>query len=488
MSSSTGAEGLAPHAAVLPIPTLGHITPFLHLSRALASRGFVITFINTEGNHRDLKDIVSQEESFGYGGSIRFETVPGVQTSEADFTAPETRPMFSEALMAMQGPVESLLIRSMARDDDLVPPVSCFISDMLFPWSTEVPRRIGIPEVKFWVASASSILLYNSFPQMLEKGDIPVQDRSIEKRITYVDGLSPLPMWSLPGDFSASDDEPGFARRCARAKSLATTSWVLINSFEELEGSATFQAFRDISPKAIAVGPLSTMVPGSSNASLWTEDTESLSWLGKQSPGSVLYISLGSIATLSFDQFKEFSEGLTLLQRPFIWAIRPKSVAGMEPEFLERFKETVRSFGLVVSWAPQVDILRHPSTAGFLSHCGWNSILESVASAVPILCWPCVAEQNLNCKLIVEDWKIGLKFSRVAMPDPYEVVVARDEFVEVVVARDEFVEVVERFMGADSEHLRINVKKLSEEARRAVSRGGSSYENLERFAQAVKTS
>ncbi|XP_024532381.1 UDP-glycosyltransferase 71A15 [Selaginella moellendorffii] len=149
----------------------------------------------------------------------------------------------------------------------------------------------------------------------------------------------------------------------------------------------------------------------------------------------------------------------------------------MEPEFLERFKEAVRSFGLVVSWAPQVDILRHPSTAGFLSHCGWNSILESVASAVSMLCWPCVAEQNLNCKLIVEDWKIGLKFSCVTMPDPPE-----------VMARDEFVEVVERFMGTDSEHLRINVKKLSEEARRAVSRGGSSYENLQRFAQAVKIS
>ncbi|EFJ27163.1 hypothetical protein SELMODRAFT_412105 [Selaginella moellendorffii] len=475
MGSSTGAEGLAPHAAVLPIPTLRHITPFLHLSRALASRGFVITFINTEGNHRDLKDIVSQEESFGYGGGIRFETVPGIQASDVDFAVPEKRGMLSEAVMEMQAPVESLLIRNMARDDDLVPPVSCFISDM-FPWSAEVARRTGIPEVKFWIASASCVLLDCSFPRMLEKGDVPVQDRSIEKYITYVDGLSPLPIWGLPRDLSAID-ESRFAGRYARAKSFATTSWVLVNSFEELEGSATFQALRDISPKAIAVGPLFTMAPGCNKASLWKEDTESLSWLGKQSPGSVLYISLGTIATLSFDQFKEFSEGLRLLQRPFIWAIRPKSVAGMEPEFLERFKEAVRSFGLVVSRAPQVDILRHPSTAGFLSHCGWNSILESVASAVPMLCWPCVAEQNLNCKLIVEDWKIGLKFSCVTMPDPPE-----------VMARDEFVEVVERFMGTDSEHLRINVKKLSEEARRAVSSGGSSYENLERFAQAVKIS
>ncbi|XP_024532148.1 linamarin synthase 2-like [Selaginella moellendorffii] len=476
MGSSTGARRLAPHAAVLPIPTQGHISPLLH-SRALASRGFGITFINTEANQRDLKNIVSKE-SYGCGGGIRFETVPGIQASDVDLAVPEKRRMFSEAVMEMQAPVESLLIRNMARDDDLVPPVSCFISDMFFPWSTEVTRRIGIPEVKFWTASASCVLLECAVPQMLEKGDIPVQDRSIEKCITYVDGLSPLPMWSLPGDFSASDDDPGFAGKCARAKIFATTSWVLINSFEELEGSVAFQAFRDISPKTIAVGPLFTMIPGSEprNSALWEEDSESLSWLGKQSPSSVLYISLGSIATLSFDQFKEFSEGLRLLQRPFIWAIRPKSVNGMEPEFLECFKEAVRSFGLVVSWAPQVDILRHPSTAGFLSHCGWNSILESVASAVPMLCWPCVAEQNLNCKLIVEDWKIGLKFSCVTMPDPHEVVVARDEFVEVV----------ERFMGADSEPLRINVKKLSEEARRAVSRGGSSYENLEGFAEVMK--
>ncbi|EFJ27165.1 hypothetical protein SELMODRAFT_95938 [Selaginella moellendorffii] len=473
MGSSTGAEGLAPHAAVLPIPTLGHITPFLHLSRALASRGFVITFINTEGNHRDLKDIVSQEESFGSGGSIRFETVPGVQTSEADFTAPETRPMFFEALMAMQGPVESLLVRSMARDDDLVPPVSCFISDMLFPWSTEVPRRIGIPEVKFWVASASCVLLYSSYPQMLEKGDIPVQDFSMDKSIEYVRGLSPLPVWSLPRVFAFRDD-PSFTRRYERLKNIPQNSWFLANTFEELEGGA-LEAVRDYIPRIIPIGPAFLSSPSMKNASLWKEDNECLAWLNEQEEGSVLYIAFGSIATLSLEQAKEIAAGLEELQRPFLWGIRPKSVPGMEPEFLEPFKERVRSFGRVITWAPQREVLQHASIGGFFTHCGWNSVLESMAAGVPMICHPCVAEQNLNCKLVVEDWKIGLRYSNVGSGK--------------LVVRDEFQKVVKKLMEDDNgiaQYMRSNAKKLSEEARKAVCVGGSSYQNLENFILSLK--
>ncbi|EFJ27161.1 hypothetical protein SELMODRAFT_267489 [Selaginella moellendorffii] len=454
-----------PHVVVIPLPTQGHVSPLMHLSQALASRGFVITFINTEANQECMKNTLED----GHGLDIRFESVPGIQGTGIDLSHDEGRLIFTQGLINMEGPVEKLLKDKLVSAD---PPISCLISDMLFRWPEGVARRIGVPNFIFWCASASCILLECSVPQMFEKGDIPVRDLSIDKSITYVRGLSPVPLWGLPCELSFSDD-PGFTRRYNRINHVATVSGVLVNSFEELEGSGAFQALREINPNTVAVGPvfLSSLAD---NASLWKEDTECLTWLNEQKPQSVLYISFGSLGTLDLEQLKEILAGLEELQRPFILAIRPKSVPGMEPEFLKAFKERVISFGLVVSWAPQLKILRHPSTGGYLSHCGWNSILESVSSAVPILCWPCVAEQNLNCKLIVEDWKIGLKFSRVRDP-------------RKVVARDEFVEVVEQLMGAESgDSFRRNVKELSKAAQRAAVKGGSSYESLDKFVKAVE--
>ncbi|KAK4759904.1 hypothetical protein SAY87_023035 [Trapa incisa] len=54
---------------------------------------------------------------------------------------------------------------------------------------------------------------------------------------------------------------------------------------------------------------------------------------------------------------------------------------------------------------------------GFLSHCGWNSVLEcgwnsvleSICAGVPILAWPMMAEQPLNAKMVEEELKMGLR-------------------------------------------------------------------------------
>nr|CAD1825521.1 unnamed protein product [Ananas comosus var. bracteatus] len=44
--------------------------------------------------------------------------------------------------------------------------------------------------------------------------------------------------------------------------------------------------------------------------------------------------------------------------------------------------------GLVVSWAPQKAVLGHTAVGAFVSHCGWNSVIESVAAGVPMVCRP----------------------------------------------------------------------------------------------------
>jgi UDP:flavonoid glycosyltransferase YjiC (YdhE family) len=74
--------------------------------------------------------------------------------------------------------------------------------------------------------------------------------------------------------------------------------------------------------------------------------------------------------------------------------------------------EKTKARGLVVkSWAPQVDVLRHRATGAFVTHCGWNSILEGITAGVPLLCWPLYAEQRLNKVFMVEDARVGVEMA-----------------------------------------------------------------------------
>lgn len=63
--------------------------------------------------------------------------------------------------------------------------------------------------------------------------------------------------------------------------------------------------------------------------------------------------------------------------------------------FLERTKDR----GMVIfSWAPQMLILQHPSTGVFVSHCGWNSVIESIVVEMPLITFPQRAEQKMNAR------------------------------------------------------------------------------------------
>jgi hypothetical protein len=127
------------------------------------------------------------------------------------------------------------------------------------------------------------------------------------------------------------------------------------------------------------------------------------------------------LGLFSKEQLREIAFGLERSGHRFLWVVRnppsdKKSVAlsahpnidldSLLPEgFLDRTKER----GLVLkSWAPQVAVLNHPSVGGFVSHCGWNSVLEAVCAGVPLVAWPLYAEQRINRIFLVEEMKLAL--------------------------------------------------------------------------------
>ncbi|KAL7092894.1 hypothetical protein ACP275_11G010000 [Erythranthe tilingii] len=167
------------------------------------------------------------------------------------------------------------------------------------------------------------------------------------------------------------------------------------------------------SRKSWAIGPILPAKLSSANQS--ESRYRCLEWLDKQEPNSVIYVSFGTTTSLSDEQIKELAFGLEQSKVKFLWVLRDADKGDIfdgqvrRAELPNGFEQRVEGLGMVVrEWAPQPQILAHPSTGGFVSHCGWNSCIESITMGVPIAAWPMHSDQPSNSVLITEILKMGL--------------------------------------------------------------------------------
>lgn len=202
-------------------------------------------------------------------------------------------------------------------------------------------------------------------------------------------------------------------------------------------------------------------------SNLWKEDTHCLEWLDSMKPNTVLYVSFGSITTMTKDNLVEFAWGLANSNHPFLWIVRPDIVTGdsaiLPPEFLVETKGR----GMLASWCDQEKVLHHQATAAFLTHCGWNSTLDTICGGKPVLCWPFFAEQQTNCWYFCNKWGTGMEINKD---------VKRAEVERQVI------ELMECEKGQEMRRNALKLKKLAEEATRE---SGSSYLNLEQLMNQV---
>jgi len=226
-------------------------------------------------------------------------------------------------------------------------------------------------------------------------------------------------------------------------------------------------------PRFYPVGPLISSSPLQHNDEpVENGGTDCLEWLDKQPPSSVLFVSFGSGTGLPRAQVIELALGLEASGHRFLWVLRSPSSNFLSIEeteisqlLPEGFESRTQDRGLVVSsWGPQIPVLSHPSTGGFLSHCGWNSTLESISHGVPMICWPLFAEQRMNRLLLVDEFKVGI-------PAKME----SDGFVR----RGEVERAVRELMeGESGMRVRARVTELKEAAVSALEEGGSSYKGM----------
>lgn len=140
---------------------------------------------------------------------------------------------------------------------------------------------------------------------------------------------------------------------------------------------------------------------------------------------------------------------------------------------LHGFEEKVTDQGLIIKgWAPQKLILEHRAIGGFVTHCGWNSILEGVIAGLPMLTWPLHAEQFYNEKLVTDVLKIGVQIGSTKWLNK----VGNESF---LTGKEEIMDGLRRLMtGEEAQGMRCRVRELKELARKAISEGGSSYSDL----------
>lgn len=222
---------------------------------------------------------------------------------------------------------------------------------------------------------------------------------SEDKTLDFLPGFSKIRAKDLmEGVISGSTESPFLEMLQKMGKTLPKASAVAINSYEEID-PIVVETLKSKLPNFLNIGPFILKSPPS------TEDTHGcLDWLNNRMKASVAYICFGSFITPPPPEIQALAEALEETQTPFIWSLRGNPEELLPKGFTDRTKDK----GLIVPWAPQLKILGHSSVGAFVTHCGWNSVCESVIGGVPLICRSFFAEQALNQRTVEAVWGFGV--------------------------------------------------------------------------------
>ncbi|XP_050374038.1 UDP-glycosyltransferase 74B1-like [Argentina anserina] len=441
------------HVVVLPYPSQGHINPLLQFAKRLASKGVKATLATTSYT-------VS---------SICVPTV-GVEPisdgfDESGFAQAADEETFLQSFKANGSRTLSQVLKKF---EDSEFPVNCVVYDSFLPWALDVAKKHGIYGASFFTNSASvcSILLHIhhgliSLPFKLD--DMPL----------LLHGLPPLDIADLPGMLKKPESNPAYLRmQLNQYSNLDKADWIFTNTFKSLESKAA-KAVAKLWPAKL-IGPmipsayLDDQIKGDSGygASLWKPlGEECIKWLETKAPKSVVYVSFGSMVSLTAEQMKEFALGLKETGVHFIWVVRASELGKLTDEIIDSVKEK----GLLVTWCNQLEALAHEAIGCFVTHCGWNSILEGLSLGVPMVAVPKWADQMTNAKFVEEIWEVGVR--------------AKEDD-EGIVRKEEFVSCLKEVMeGERSKEIKKNSRKWRELAEKEINKGGSSDICISEFVE-----
>ncbi|XP_010435193.1 PREDICTED: UDP-glycosyltransferase 75C1-like [Camelina sativa] len=439
-----------PHYLLVTFPAQGHINPALQLANRLIHHGATVTYSTAISAHRRMGEPPSTKGLSFAWFTDGFDD--GVKSSK-------DQKIYMSELKRFGSNGLSDIIR--ANLDASTEPITGVIYSVLVPWAATVARKFHLPTTLLWVEPATVLDIYyyyfnTSYKHLFDTDPIKLPKLPLITTGDLPSFLQPskaLPsaLVTLKEHIEALESEPN--------------PKILVNTFSALEHDALTSVEK---LRMIPIGPLVSSSSDGKTDLFKSSDEDYTKWLDSNLDKSVVYVSLGTHAEdLPEKHMEALTHGVLATNRPFLWIVREKN-----QEEKNRFLEMIRGVerGLVVDWCSQTAVLAHRSVGCFVTHCGWNSTLESLGSGVPVVAFPQFADQCTTSKLVEDAWRIGVK-----------VKVEEDGHV----AGEEVRRCLERVMseGEEAEEMRECAAKWMKLAVDAAVEGGPSDLNLKGFVE-----
>ncbi|GKA55695.1 UDP-glycosyltransferase 74B1-like protein [Tanacetum coccineum] len=449
------------HVLVFPYPSQGHINPLLQFAKRLVSKGLKATIATTQYTVSSISAPFIEVEPISDG------------FDDGGFAKAKSEELFLESFKTNGSRTLTQLIKKHQTTKE---PITCIVYDSFLPWALDVARENGILGGPFFTNSATVSAIFSLIHAGSLKLSVLLEDCPV-----VIPGVPPLNLEDLPSFLNAPESYPAYLRmKLNQFSNLGKADWIFSNTFHSLEAEVV-KSMGDRWP-AKFIGPmvpsfyLDGRIEGDKGygASLWKPlDHGCTKWLETKPKNSVVYISFGSMVSLSQQEMEEIAWGLQDSEHYFLWVIRDSDKHKLPKGFLE-LSTNDQEKGMIVNWCNQLEMLAHDSVGCFVTHCGWNSTLEGLSLGVPMVGVPKWADQLTDAKFIKDVWRVGVR--------------AKADSETGIVKREELVSCLNEVMGDGEKGLEIkkNARKWRELAKEAISEGGSSDKAIDEFVVALK--
>ncbi|KAL6320858.1 hypothetical protein AAG906_008858 [Vitis piasezkii] len=467
-----------------PSPGMGHLISMVELGKLILKHhpSFSITIFivtppyNTGSTAPYLARVSSTIPS------ITFHHLPTISLPLDSFSSPNHETLAFELLRLNNPNIHQALVSISNNSSVRALIVDCFCTAAL-----SVAAQLNIPFYYFFTSGACCLASFLYLPFIHQQTTKSFKDLNTH---LHIPGLPPVPASDMAKPILDREDK-AYELFVNMSIHLPRSAGIIVNTFEALEPRAVKTILDGLcvldgpTSPIFCIGPLiaaDDRSGGGGGGGGGSGIPECLTWLESQPKRSVLFLCFGSLGLFSEEQLKEIAVGLERSGQRFLWVVRsPPSkdpsrrfLAPPEPDlnsllpdgFLDRTKER----GLMVkSWAPQVAVLNHASVGGFVTHCGWNSVLEAVCAGVPMVAWPLYAEQRFNRVVMVEEMKLAFPMEE-----------SEEGFVTATEVEKRVRELME---SEEGNTLRLRIMAMKEAAETAMSDGGSSRTALTKLVK-----
>ncbi|XP_044467533.1 UDP-glycosyltransferase 88A1-like [Mangifera indica] len=471
--------------ALYPSPAIGHLISMVELAKLILNQkpSLYIHIIIFEPPYNAGSTAPYINKVSATIPSIIFHHLPSVTLPPSVTSTCRHHESLTFEVLRLNNPNLQQTLLSISNDYTIY----AFIADFFCYASLSVTAQLNIPSYFFFTCGAGFLSSILYLPTIHRNTNKSFKDMDT---LIHIPGVPPMPAKDMAKPLLERGDK-AYQFLLDGSIHFPKSAGIILNTFDSLEPRAA-KAMRDglsvtdgPTPPLYCIGPLIVSDDRSSGGAV-DQKPECLSWLDTQPSKSVIFLCFGSLGLFSVAQLTEIALGLERSGQRFLWVVKnppcnDKNMAIPEESdpdldtilpagFLDRTKE--RGF-VLKSWAPQVAILNHDAVSGFVTHCGWNSVLEAVHAGVPMLAWPLYAEQRFNRILLVEEIKIALPMMEST----------ENGFVSSSEVEKRVRELME---SAEGNWIRKQITAMKNDAKEALSEGGSSRAALSKLVESWK--